>query len=183
MWKNWWRDLRGQLRLGCAVTSIARTPHGVIIHDSHGHRDAFDHVVMASHSDQTLAMLSDASSDEHAILGDIGYAPNVVYLHRDKRLMPKRRHAWASWNFLRWQRQGTTGSGTAAPLGSGGAAPFNDVAVTYWMNALQGIDQRQTAVRQPQSAVRTGSGTDVRSLHVRPSAIHRRRVRRAKTAR
>jgi hypothetical protein len=141
----------GQLRLGCAVTSIARTSCGVIIQDSHGRRDAFDHVVMASHSDQTLAMLSDASSDEHAILGDIGYAPNVVYLHRDKRLMPKRRHAWASWNFLRWQRQGTTGSGTAAPLGSGGAAPwgsggaapFNDVAVTYWMNALQGIDEKK----------------------------------------
>jgi predicted NAD/FAD-binding protein len=131
----------GQLRLGCAVTSIARSPHGVIIHDSHGHRDTFDRVVMASHSDQSLAMLSDAGEDERAVLGDIRYAPNVVYLHRDTRLMPKRRHAWASWNFLRWRREGTMGGGTAAPLGSGGAAPLNDVAVTYWMNPLQGIDQ------------------------------------------
>ena len=70
-------------------------------------------------------MLSDASDRERAILGDIRYAPNVVYLHRDIRLMPKRRRAWASWNFLRWQREGTT---------------VNDVAVTYWMNRLQGID-------------------------------------------
>ena len=70
-------------------------------------------------------MLSDASGQERAILGDIRYAPNVVYLHRDARLMPKRRHAWASWNFLRWQRQDST---------------LNDVAVTYWMNRLQGID-------------------------------------------
>ena len=51
---------RDRLRLGCAVTSIARTPHGVVVHDSHGGSDSYDHVVIASHSDQALAMLSDA---------------------------------------------------------------------------------------------------------------------------
>jgi len=116
---------RDQLRLGCAVTGIERNPHGVVVHDSHGRSDSYDHVVIAAHSDQALAMLSDADERERAILGAIGYAPNTVYLHRDTRLMPKRRRAWASWNFLRWQRQGTT---------------ENDVAVTYWMNNLQGID-------------------------------------------
>jgi uncharacterized protein len=116
---------RDQLRLGCAVTSIDRSPHGVVVHDSHGRTETYDHVVIASHSDQALAMLSDASAAERAILGDLGYAPNVVYLHRDVRLMPKRRRAWASWNFLRWKREGTA---------------LNDVAVTYWMNPLQGID-------------------------------------------
>jgi hypothetical protein len=116
---------RDRLRLGCAVTSVQRTSHGVVVNDSHGGSDTYDHVVLASHSDQALAMLSDASDREHAILGDIRYAPNVVYLHRDVRLMPKRRRAWASWNFLRWQREGAT---------------VNDVAVTYWMNELQGID-------------------------------------------
>jgi uncharacterized protein len=116
---------RDQLRLGCAVTSIERTPHGVIVHDSHGRSDGYDHVVLASHSDQALAMLSDPDDRERAILGAIKYAPNTVYLHRDVGLMPKRRRAWASWNFLRWQREG---------------AVENDVAVTYWMNQLQGID-------------------------------------------
>jgi uncharacterized protein len=116
---------RDRLRLGCAVTSIERTPHGVIVHDSHGGKSTYDHVVIASHSDQALAMLSDADNRERAILGAIVYAPNTVYLHRDIRLMPKRRRAWASWNFLRWQLEGTT---------------KNDVAVTYWMNRLQGID-------------------------------------------
>ena len=119
---------RDQLRLGCAVTSIERTPHGVVVHDSHGRSDSYDHVVIASHSDQALAMLSDADSREREILGAIGYAPNAVYLHRDPRLMPKRRRAWASWNFLRWQREG---------------AAENDVAVTYWMNRLQGIDENK----------------------------------------
>src|SRR6202035_2976491 len=117
---------RDQLRLGCAVTSIRRTPHGVVVSDSHGRSDSYDHVVIATHSDQALAMLSDADDRERAVLGAIGYAPNTVYLHRDVRLMPKRRRAWASWNFLRWQRQGRT---------------ENDVAVTYWMNQLQGIDR------------------------------------------
>ena len=112
--------------MGCAVTSIERTPNGVVVIDSHGRRDSYDHVVIASHSDQALAMLSDADDRERAVLGGIGYAPNAIYLHRDARLMPKRRRVWASWNFLRWQREG---------------AAENDVAVTYWMNELQGIDK------------------------------------------
>jgi uncharacterized protein len=70
-------------------------------------------------------MLSDADNGEREILGAIRYAPNTVYLHRDTRLMPKRRRAWASWNFLRWRRETLTD---------------NDVSVTYWMNTLQGID-------------------------------------------
>jgi predicted NAD/FAD-binding protein len=117
---------RDQLRLGSAVISIQRTPHGVVVNESHGRSDTYDRVVIASHSDQALAMLSDASDQERAILGDIRYASNVVYLHRDFRLMPKRRRAWASWNFLRWQRER--------------GSVINDVAVTYWMNRLQGID-------------------------------------------
>jgi uncharacterized protein len=116
---------RKRLRLGCAVTAIRRTPHGVFVHDSHGHAETYDHVVIAAHSDQALALLSDASPQERSILGAIRYAPNVAYLHRDPKLMPHRRRAWASWNFLRWPREGS---------------PVNDVAVTYWMNRLQGID-------------------------------------------
>lgn len=118
-------DFRDRIRPGCAVTSIERTPHGVVVHDSHGKREAYDHVVIACHSDQALAMLRDADDRERSILGAIGYSRNAIYLHRDIRLMPKRRHAWASWNFLRWQREGKAA---------------NDVAVTYWMNPLQGID-------------------------------------------
>jgi predicted NAD/FAD-binding protein len=73
--------------LGCAVTSIERTPRGVVVNDSHGGSDTYDHVVIASHSDQPLAMLSDADDRERAILGAIGYATNTIYLHRDIRLV------------------------------------------------------------------------------------------------
>lgn len=116
---------RDQMRLGCGVTAIERTGHGVVVHDSNGRHETYDHVVIASHSDQALAMLTDADEQERTILGAIRYSPNTVYLHRDPKLMPKRRRAWASWNFLRWERSGST---------------LNDVAVTYWMNNLQGID-------------------------------------------
>ncbi|WP_316197712.1 MULTISPECIES: NAD(P)/FAD-dependent oxidoreductase [unclassified Bradyrhizobium] len=116
---------RGSLRLGCAVTAVERTSQGVVVRDSFGHRDSYDHVVIAAHSDQALSMLSDADTQERDVLGAIRYSPNTIYLHRDIRLMPRRQRAWASWNFLRWQREGT---------------PLNDVAVTYWMNNLQGID-------------------------------------------
>ena len=117
---------RDRIRLGCAVTSIERKARGVVVSDSHGGSETYDHVVIAAHSDQALKMLSDADERERSILGAVGYSPNTIYLHRDTRLMPKRRGVWASWNFLRWARQGTA---------------LNDVAVTYWMNELQGIDK------------------------------------------
>ena len=115
---------RDQIRLGCAVTAIERTSHGVTITDSQGGRDHYDHVVITTHSDQALAMLSDPSEQESAILKAIRYSPNQLYLHRDPRLMPKRRDAWACWNYLRWPRQGDC---------------VNDLAVTYWMNRLQSL--------------------------------------------
>src|SRR6476646_3219326 len=67
---------RGQMRLGCAVTGIERSSQGVVVHDSHGRSEPYDHVVIAAHSDQALAMLSDADRDERDILGAISYAPN-----------------------------------------------------------------------------------------------------------
>lgn len=115
---------RNCIRLGCEAISIERRQSEVAILDSHGRQEVYDAVVVASHSDQALALLSDADHRERAILGAIGYAPNTAYLHRDCRLMPKRRDAWASWNFLRWRRE---------------RPADNDVAVTYWMNQLQGI--------------------------------------------
>jgi hypothetical protein len=116
---------RSCIRLGCAAISVERKQSGVSILDSCGRREFYDAVIIASHSDQALALLSDADARESAILGAIGYAPNTAYLHRDCRLMPKRRDAWASWNFLQWQRE---------------RPADNEVAVTYWMNRLQGID-------------------------------------------
>ena len=116
-----------RLRLACGATHITRDDDGVTIVDATGHSERFDQVVLAAHAPDSLALLADASDAERAILGACRYAPNDVWLHRDVSLMPKRKAAWASWNFL---REGT--------------ADDRACAVTYWMNKLQGIDETRS---------------------------------------
>ncbi len=115
--------IRDRYRLGSPVVAIARDAFGVSVTTADGSTDRFDHVVVAAHSDEALAMLADPSEEERSILSAVGYRPNAVYLHRDPRLMPKRREAWAAWNFLR-----------ASDRSEG------DVCVSYSMQHLQGID-------------------------------------------
>ena len=98
---------------------------GVAVITDHGN-ERFDQVVLACHSDQALGLLEDASDDERAILSAIPYQPNKAWLHTDLRLMPRRRGAWAAWNYL-------SNGDTAAP----------EVSVTYWLNRLQPLPFRQ----------------------------------------
>lgn len=117
------QPLGNRLRLNCGITSVRRVGHQIVITDVTGTETLFDKVIFASHSDQTLAMLSDVTPDERRILSAIPYQPNRVVLHRDETLMPVRKKVWASWNYLRSSKS-ETGCAT----------------VTYWMNRLQGID-------------------------------------------
>jgi uncharacterized protein len=121
------QSYRRSIRLGTAVIDVQRQGNRVIVTDASGESETFDHVVLACHSDQSLAMLSDASDEERNLLAAIRYRPNSVYLHRDERLMPRRKAAWAAWNFLK---------DSADP-------DANDVTLTYWMNKLQGIDPKK----------------------------------------
>ena len=114
----------GRVRLGDPVVEVRRRPDQVVLRTRSGEEHAFDQVVFASHTDQTLAMLADATPAERSVLGRIRYLPNRVVLHRDERLMPRRKSVWSAWNYLRG-----TGYDARGP-----------VAVTYWMNLLQGID-------------------------------------------
>jgi predicted NAD/FAD-binding protein len=111
---------------GDGVASVRRLAHGVEITTMKGHRGHFDAVVLATHSDQALSLISDPSAEERAVLGSVRYAENEVILHRDARLMPKRKRAWAAWNVL-----GASGEGE------------RPVMVSYWMNRLQGIDDNR----------------------------------------
>jgi predicted NAD/FAD-binding protein len=81
--------------------------------------EQFDHVVLACHSDQSLAILSDADRDERSIVGDVRYQRNRAILHTDTRLMPQSRKVWSAWNY------------------SSGGADEPAVAVTYLLNKLQ----------------------------------------------
>lgn len=119
--------IKGEIRLNSKVTKIERQDNHVFITDCSGDRQAYSDVVIASHSDQALAMLSDATDEEQRLLGAIRYTANRAILHCDTNLMPKRKRAWSSWNYL-----GSTQGQSAQPL-----------CVTYWMNKLQNIDQSQ----------------------------------------
>ena len=87
-----------RVALGAPVRAIRRHPDRVALAWEGGEAD-FDQVVLAVHSDQALAMLADASRAEREVLGAIPYQRNEVILHTDESLLPRRRRAWASWNF------------------------------------------------------------------------------------
>lgn len=114
-----------RIRLSCPVMSVRRDDNGVVITSAAG-QERFDKVVFACHSDQALALLEKPTATEHEVLGALDYADNEVLLHTDTRLLPRRRKAWASWNYR---------------LGGPAHAP---AAVTYNMNILQGLDAPAT---------------------------------------
>jgi predicted NAD/FAD-binding protein len=89
------------IRTGSPVTRVERDPDGVTVHSPGGLPERYDHVVLACHADQALAMLADPTSHEEAVLSAFPYAESETVLHSDPRVMPRRRAAWASWNYHR----------------------------------------------------------------------------------
>lgn len=110
------------IRLSAAVQGVRRDGGGVQIRAAGGEWEPFDEVVMAAHSDQSLALLSDATPAETAALSAIRYQPNDMVLHADERMMPKSRKCWASWSYV-----------------EGKDGPQDKIDLSYWMNSLQPI--------------------------------------------
>ncbi len=108
-----------RIRLRTPVSAIERRPGDVIVTPRGAEPERFDEVVLATHSDQALALLTDASDREHELLGAIPYQDNEAVLHTDRRLLPRRRAAWSSWNFHLLDE------------------PAGRSTVTYHMNTLQ----------------------------------------------
>jgi predicted NAD/FAD-binding protein len=114
----------GRIMTGRGIVSVRRHPAGVEVHDTAGQVHAFDQVVFASHADQTLKLLADPTEDEKRLLGAFRYSENRAVLHSDPSLMPRRRAAWAAWNYA-----------------SMSDATGRHLSVSYWMNMLQNIPQ------------------------------------------
>ena len=110
------------VRLGANIAAVKRVPAGVMVRCHGGEWEPFDDVIFACHSDQALALLSDASVNERRALSVIRYQPNEAVLHADPSVMPKRRKVWSSWVYV--EPKGTTRS---------------KIDLTYWMNSLQPI--------------------------------------------
>lgn len=119
------RDFEDRIHTDSPVTRVTRSDASVTL-EVNGERHHFDQVVLACHSDQALALLGDASSDERALLAAIAYSDNDVVLHTDTRLLPQSARAWACWNYR------IKGSKAAPPT------------LTYNMNLLQGIKSPHT---------------------------------------
>lgn len=123
-----------RIRLDTPVRAIRRTDEGVVIRSDAG-LEYFDEVVIAAHSDQALAMLEDASPLERELLTSFPYQLNTAVLHTDSSVLPRRRLAWAAWNY--------------------------DISgmVTYNMNILQGLDSRHVfnVSLNPSAAIRPAS--------------------------
>lgn len=109
------------IRLGTPVNGVKRGADGVVHIKAPGSDwEAFDEVIFATHSDDTLSMLADASAAENAMLGAIKYQPNKIVLHSDTSIMPIRKSVWSSWVY------------------SEDAGKLSDrIDLTYWMNKLQ----------------------------------------------
>ena len=87
-------------RLATPARAVRRLPTGVLVQTDSG-EERFDDVVLAAHSDQSLALLADASADERRVLRAIRYQSNCVLLHTDPSMLPRRSRAWAAWNYER----------------------------------------------------------------------------------
>jgi predicted NAD/FAD-binding protein len=112
--------LGDRLHLGAPVRRIDRHLDHVEIVDGAGDTQRFDHVVIGTHADQALAMLDRPTPEERRLLGCFAYGRNEAVLHADPRLMPRRRRAWSSWNYISVRER---------------------LSLTYWMNRLQGIPE------------------------------------------
>jgi len=111
-----------RIRVGTPVVAVTRHSTHVDVVSDGGAAEEFDEVVVAAHADQALALLTDPTAAEAEVLGAFRYQPNEAVLHTDRALLPRRRAAWAAWNYH------------LPP------EPRGRCAVTYYMNHLQALD-------------------------------------------
>ena len=114
---------RDRVRLSTAIEQVCRSIEGVVVISRNGSPELFDHVVFACHSDQALRMLADSTASERDVLSEFPYGRNIAVLHTDESVLPKRRRAWASWNYRLTDESSQNISQAAT--------------VTYQMNLLQ----------------------------------------------
>jgi predicted NAD/FAD-binding protein len=117
------RMFSGNIITSASISGVRRTASSIVVHHTDREDMTFDHVVIATHADEALGLLTDASRDERKLLGAWRYQLNKTLLHTDTGLLPPNRRAWASWNYRR-----ETGRGEDQPI-----------SVTYHMNRLQGL--------------------------------------------
>ncbi len=138
----------GDVRSSTPIRAVSRKPDGVELLDAHGTVHRADSIVIATHADDALALLTDATDDERRILGAFEYSRNETVLHRDGALLPDAEPARSSWNY----RMDDCDS------------LLDTTAVTYWMNRLQGIESDEPLVVTLNSIDRIDADTVVATM-------------------
>ncbi|WP_409525833.1 NAD(P)/FAD-dependent oxidoreductase [Nitrincola sp. MINF-07-Sa-05] len=148
--------LKGRIRLNSHIHRIHRLDGKVILEDLHGGRETFDHVVLACHADQSLEMLAQPDPLESDLLSKFPYQRNRAILHCDTALMPRRKSAWASWNYL--------SGGSDADKRDNENSKESDLSVTYWMNRLQPLSTSKPLLVTLNPVVEPEAGSIYRSF-------------------
>lgn len=118
---------RDRIRVGVGALRVTRTADGAEVRGTDGSVERFDKVILASHADESLAMLEQPTDLERRLLSSFAFQRNTATLHTDEGVMPRTRLAWASWNYR------TDAATDGSPLPS----------TVYWMNSLQGVSKRR----------------------------------------
>ncbi len=118
------QDLKTSARCNISIEKIQRTKKGVMIYIEDETPQIFDKVILATHADDSLKLLSDASDYEQNTLSQFCFQENKVILHSQSTYMPKRKSAWSAWNYL------------------SNASNHTELCVTYWMNKLQSLPEK-----------------------------------------
>lgn len=117
------QGFKDKIKLNCVVTNVMRNDLGVIVTDSQGGKEQYDHVIFASHADQSMSLLGDIDRTEAQILSNFTYQKNTIIVHSDQSFMPRKKKNWSSWVYLNEK--------------------LNDekeiVSLSYWMNSLQDL--------------------------------------------
>jgi predicted NAD/FAD-binding protein len=119
------QSFQSKIKLNQSIMKVARHADRVVMYFQDGHEEVFDQIVFATHADQALLLLENPSDLERSVLGAFAYQPNQATLHRDIRLLPRRKQAWAAWN------------SQVSPSDS-------DFYLTYCMNILQKLNTPST---------------------------------------
>lgn len=124
---------RDRIHLNANVTALTPTKSGPVTMTVNGTEETFDHVILATHGDQALEILRPvATKTEVDILSGFQTSRNIAVLHSDTSLMPRRRVAWSSWNYI-----------TESPFPPTGEGNISKVCLTYCMNILQHIPEKK----------------------------------------
>jgi predicted NAD/FAD-binding protein len=121
------KPFKTRIHLRMPVRQVFRQGQKVVVETSDGSQSTFDRIIFASHADQTLRMLAEATDRERNLLKEFKYQTNIATLHTDARVMPGKRRIWSSWNY-RIERDG---SGVERP------------STVYYMNSLQKVSQKK----------------------------------------